>query len=344
MKILMISPKAQGEGGIAGHVSTLARKLAEMGHEVTVLSCTGTEGEVKDLKVSCSSRKGLANLSFMAKASLKVSNDYDVVHGHNAPSVIPLALSRGKRKVMTIHGPYSEQVPRKLKWGAKLLEWLTFRVADVVTVVSKTTQRWYESRGYHTVYVPNAIDPDDFLDVRGERLFDTQVVYVGRMSPEKGVDLLVKAIPKFKDVGFLLVGGGPLLGLIRRELEGLKNVVITGRVSRKKALQYIKGSDLLVLPSRSEGLSTVLLEAGYLGVPIVASSIEGNKEVSDGHAYFFDLEPGREVDNLVEAIRRALKGEEEVAERLRERVLKNYTWEVALQGYLRVYDVVDQES
>ncbi len=344
MKVLMISPKASGEGGIARHVSTLSRKLSELGHEVTVISCTGMGWRgVKDVRVNCLSRKGLANVSFMFRALSRISGKYDVVHGHNAPSVLPVAIAKARKKVITIHGPYSRQVSTLLKPGAKFLEWLTFRVAEV-TVVSRATQRWYRERGYEPLYVPNAIDPEDFRGVDEVRLFNPQVAYVGRMSWEKGVDLLVQAVPKV-EAGFVLVGGGPMLGHVREKLEGLENVVITGEVSRREALGYIKGSDLLVLPSRSEGLSTVLLEAGYLEVPVVASSIEENREVLNGYAHLFDLHPGREVENLVKALKKALSEDNgERVKKLKERIVNNYTWDAALKRYLRVYDVGAQEG
>jgi glycosyltransferase involved in cell wall biosynthesis len=111
---------------------------------------------------------------------------------------------------------------------------------------------------------------------------------VGRLAPEKGLDTLIRAWPevrlRFPTAQLVLFGEGPE----RPGLEGLAEslglalgpgnaVEFAGRVADSTGA--LRNADLFVLPSREEGMSIALLEAMALGIPVVASSIEGNRRL-----------------------------------------------------------------
>ncbi len=110
----------------------------------------------------------------------------------------------------------------------------------------------------------------------------------GRLSPEKGFAVLIEAarllIAKSRDVGFVLFGEGKL----RRQLEGLiarsdlkEHFVLAGFTDRLHC--YLPHFDVLALPSYTEGLPVVVLEALAAGVPVVATAVGGTPEaVQDG--------------------------------------------------------------
>ncbi len=335
--ILIVSPKTSGIGGVAQHVSKLAQLLRERGYEVDIISCENAP---------CIRRRGLANPSFILSSSLKamLSGRYDVVNAHNVPSAPAMRLARAERRVLTIHGVFSEQVST-LHRGlyprlAKLLEGLAVGWADTVTLVSRQALEAYRRlypRG-RFAYVPNAIDLRD-LPPPGEarRLYDPQVVYVGRLSREKGVDVYVEAARLLPDAHFLVVGDGPLRG----ELEGRApdNVHFLGYMERGEALRLVAGSDVYVQPSRKEGLSTSLLEAMALRVPVVASRVGGNVElVRDGVTGL--LVAPDDPSGLAGAVGRVL-GDRGLASRLAEeayRLVENeYSWSRVVELYLEVF-------
>ena len=102
LKILLLSPRISGVGGIAQHVKQLAKRLGRMGHRVWILS---TEAMNLYLK------KGLANLGYGTSASLKaLGKEYDIVHGHNLPSAIAVKTTKAKARILTLHGVYSKQI------------------------------------------------------------------------------------------------------------------------------------------------------------------------------------------------------------------------------------------
>ena len=99
MDILFISPAFSG--GIGGHAAMLADKLSDYGYKV------------KKMQVPHIPIKNLKNPSFALFSSLKSLTNresFDVVHGFNVPSAYAMKYAKGKKKVLSVHGVFSEQV------------------------------------------------------------------------------------------------------------------------------------------------------------------------------------------------------------------------------------------
>jgi glycosyltransferase involved in cell wall biosynthesis len=109
-------------------------------------------------------------------------------------------------------------------------------------------------------------------------------IFVGRLSPEKGVGILLDAWEQVSDLRLTVVGTGPLLPQVRERVRNLPNVDVAGEVGHAEVLQMIRASGMLVFPSVwYEGLPYVALEALAAGVPVVASDIGAQAEViTDG--------------------------------------------------------------
>ncbi|ABL79141.1 glycosyltransferase family 4 protein [Thermofilum pendens] len=337
-RLLVVSPRVSGLGGVAQHVGKLVELLRRDGHEVEVVSAENTP----ILPV-----KGLMNPSFAATSALKVAlgrlkgRRYDVVHAHNVPSAPAMRAARGGR-VLTLHGVFSEQVGYLHGGLLGRLSGVAERVAlgwaDRVTSVSRATAEHYSRIGVNVVHVPNAVDPSD-LPGEGERMYERQVVYSGRLSREKGVDLLVKAFRALDvDAHLVVVGGGPLEEELRSLAGGDPRIHFLGPMPRERALRVVKGSDVFVLPSRYEGLSTALLEAMAMGVPVVATKVGGNTElVEDGKTGLL-VEPSPE--EVARAVRLLLE-DSDLAARLasaaKRVVAEKYSWDKVYAQYLDVY-------
>nr|MCU0475386.1 glycosyltransferase [Anaerolineae bacterium] len=108
------------------------------------------------------------------------------------------------------------------------------------------------------------------------------IVSVARLTPVKGVHVLMKALPAVPDVHAVIVGDGPQ----RAELEALApagQVTFAGQQPHERVLMYLRAADAYVLSSYTEGLSHTLLEAVAVGTPCVATTVGGNPEViTDG--------------------------------------------------------------
>ena len=116
------------------------------------------------------------------------------------------------------------------------------------------------------------------------------VVFIGRLSEEKGVKYLIDAWKNFdcEDSELLIVGDGPDAQKLKKQSLGCKSVQFLGTQSRRNTLSIMASANLIVVPSICyEGYPVVIAEAFSLGVPVAASSIGPLPEILDDGAYGF---------------------------------------------------------
>jgi colanic acid/amylovoran biosynthesis glycosyltransferase len=189
--------------------------------------------------------------------------------------------------------------------------------------------RW---KDMHVVHC--GIDSDESAPLRERPTRDEpEILCVGRLVHRKGQSLLIEACAALLARGIAvrvtLVGDGPKRG----ELEALagalgvrERVTFTGSVGHDDILPMFRSADVFCLPSFSEGVPVVLMEAMAQSVPVVTTQIMGIPElVQDGHSGLL-IAPGR-VDHLVEALARLVQ-DPELRERLgaagRDKVLADF--------------------
>jgi glycosyltransferase involved in cell wall biosynthesis len=129
--------------------------------------------------------------------------------------------------------------------------------------------------------------------------------FVGRLAPEKGLDTLIAAWPdvrtRFPTAQLILAGEGPERDSIEKQARALALSIGPGQAlempgSISDSMAALKGADLFVLPSREEGMSIALLEAMALGIPVVASSIPGNRSLIDDREHGRLVSPGEPAE------------------------------------------------
>lgn len=334
LRILIISPTEKGIGGIAQHVQGLSNFLKQNRHKVEILSSENTF----TLPI-----KGLKNPSFMVSAffKTKLKKGNDIVHAHNLPAALPMKNASGK-KVLTIHGIYSEQIDilhgkttGKLSnsYEKDALTW-----ADAITVITKEAYDYYTKLGFKVHHVPNAIDLLS-LPQKKDRRYEKQIIFAGRLSKEKGILTLldvVKEIPQ--DLHMLILGSGPEENKVKEIAKSQPNLHFLGYQKKEKTIELIQGSDILIQPSRVEGLSSTILEAMASKTPIIATNIGGNKEILEHNKTGILVES--DTRKIVEAIDDLLSNKQKV-ESIREEAFKEvqkYDWSRVGNLYLNIYE------
>ena len=192
MKMLFISPRFSG--GIGGHAAMLADKLTEYGYEV------------KKMEVPHVPIKNLKNPSFALFSTIKgiaSREKFDIVHAFNIPSGYAMKYVKGAKKVLSVHGVFSDQVSslhsNSVSSLAKIAELQVLKWPDKLTTDSKATQKMYKEKlelGFE--YLPSPIDVTKFTDLPHVEKVPKQVAYLGRESFEKGIDVLKKAESQIK--------------------------------------------------------------------------------------------------------------------------------------------------
>jgi len=213
---------------------------------------------------------------------------------------------------------------------------LVLRGADRVVAVSGSMKALLVRHGVaaHRIrVVHNAVDPKDAVpatpsaEIRrqcGLRPEHKVIGVIGRLSPEKGQAIFLRALEKVLQsapgVRALIVGDGqdrPMLEALCRERGLSDHVAFLGH--QERIADYYQVLDLLVLPSLSEGLPNTVLEAMSFGIPVIATAVGGVREIiEDGNGVV--VEPGDPealADRMIEllgddALRRmiGLKGKE----------------------------------
>ena len=136
------------------------------------------------------------------------------------------------------------------------------------------------------VVLPNAVDVPPPASFRSTAP-PMRALFVGRFAWNKGIDLLIGVARRFEQEGrqdalrFLLAGDGPLLASIKAA--GVpSNVELLGRVDDDQLFDLYSGCDVFVLPTRFEGMPTVVLEAMARSRPIIVSDVGATAELVDG--------------------------------------------------------------
>jgi glycosyltransferase involved in cell wall biosynthesis len=351
-------------GGVEHHVEELGSRLAERGHDVIVYSRTNYVDtghdrfrgmRVRTLPTVDSKHLDAIVHSFLSTLDA-MRTGVDVVHFHalgpGLPSVLPRALSRAK-VVQTVHGRDDE----RSKWNPlartvlRLGGWLSARVPDATIVVSRNLAEDYLRRyGRTTAFIPSGVDeptirpPLEITERFGLRGND-YVLFVGRMVPEKGPDLLARAFRDLPgDHRLVLAGGSSYTDDFVLRLESLADadarIVMPGYVYGPLLDELYSNAAVFVLPSSLEGMPLTLLEACAYGTPVVVSDIAPNLEVvgSEGPAHRVFRAGDRA--GLTLALGRALGdvvAERSAARELRRRVLESYRWDAAVDATETVY-------
>jgi len=311
MKLLFISPRFSG--GIGGHAAMLAQKLTQNGHQVKKLETTHLP--IKNLK----------NPSFALLSSFRslVDRDrYDIIHGFNIPSAYAMKYAKGKKKVLSVHGVFSEQVDslhsKSVSSLAKSAESQVLQWPDKLTTDSKATQKLYKEKfDINFEYLPSPLDTDMFENIDYVEKIENQIAYVGRDSHEKGIDILKVA---------------------ESEING--NVVYCTDRSWHDAMRIMKSSSVVVVPSRMESLPTTVKEAFYLNVPVIGTDVGGIPELIKNNETGI-LVPPENPSKLAQAINELLSDKEKL-EKLAANgntFVKNHmTWDVILPKYIQFYE------
>ena len=311
MKFLFISPRFSG--GIGGHAAMLAKKLTQNGHQVKKLETTHLP--IKNLK----------NPSFAVLSSLKsiVDRDsYDIVHAFNVPSAYAMKYAKGKKKVLSIHGVFSDQIDslhsKSVSSIAKSAESQVLQWPDKLTTDSKATQKLYNEKfDVDFEYLPSPLDTSMFENIGSVEKIENQVAYVGRDSHEKGIDILKAAESKINGT-----------------------VVYCTDRSWEDAMKIIKSSSMVVVPSRMESLPTTVKEAFFLNIPVIGTNVGGIPELIKNNETGIIIPP-ENPSKLAQAVNELLSDKvkaEKLAINGNTFVTNNMTWDVIFPRYIKFYE------
>ena len=331
LNILLISkslPKTF-KGGIQSHVWDLSQALIARGHQVSILAAGSMtrptyQEEIEGRKIiylryfrgkrAPVLKVFLEELGFCVAVRywlLENGDQFDIIHGQGRSGAwIPTRIQNRVASAVTFHGMIAVENAKPKRYlldriddylHKRLAEWLErrpLRKSKGVIYVSQATRELVAdlhgaARGKEQV-IYNGFN-GEFAEVNPEKN-SPYLVFVGRLHPIKGLDLLVEAMTQVhEDIKLVLVGDGPIKNSLQKQIQSrnLQDAIeLKGAMPKVEALKIMEESFALVLPSHFETQGIVLLEANARGIPVLASRAGGMKEVVIDKYNGLFFEPG----------------------------------------------------
>jgi glycosyltransferase involved in cell wall biosynthesis len=342
--------------GIETYYEEVGRRLAQMGHEVTIYcrsyftpALTEHNGMRLVRLPTIRSKHMETVIHTILSTAHALTQRYDVVHYHALGPALFSFLPRllGNKSAVTVQGLDWQ----RKKWGSvaskvlRLGEKASVRLPDQTMVVSKTLQRRYrEIHGIEAVYVPNGgvlrernepaailewgLDPGNYI------------LFLGRFSPEKGCHLLVEAFEQIDtDVKLVMAGASSYCDEYSKQLRthASQRIRILDWVSGDILDELLTNAMVFVLPSDMEGLSLALLDAMGAELCVLTSDVPENVEVVDGAGFTFKTGSSADLADRLRflianpTVRRA------AGKMAKARIAEQYQWQKIAQEIEIVY-------
>lgn len=374
-------------GGISRVVYDLSQKLGEHGIEVHVVTCC--DGCTKEFEkdgyvyvhrvhlldietfdfIQWVYHFNVAMIEYLISLMNKIGK-FDLIHAHDwlvAFSAVTIKNSYCIPVISTIHatengrnnGIYTDlqRYINSVEW------WLTYQSYKVVVnseYMKREVIKNFSLPGDKVEVINNGINVRKFdkcvydIEVRRKYAKDNEkiVFFVGRLVNEKGVSVLIEAVPKvicgYDDVKFVIVGRGSQKEYLKNRVNelGIANkVYFTGYLDDNDLRALYKCVDAAVYPSLYEPFGIVALEAMLAGVPVVVSDVGGLGEIVEHDVDGKKCLVGNS-NSLADCILDILKNKERVdsvVKKAREKVLEKFNWDVLKEDYKRVYEEIVNE-
>jgi glycosyltransferase involved in cell wall biosynthesis len=367
MKVLMVYPYATFMDVL---LNTFPLQLSKRGHDVYV----ATSGRSSELEETSDPR-----LIHMNSVNLRIppftenypvhigiekmirNVDPDVIHIHNLPFISTLQYAKTSQKlgisaVLHVHGVFGRRgklVNSAQTLFLKAFGQSIFKAVEAVICLNNgdalEIQRFgCPSEKIHLI--ANGVDEEQFKPNPSET--GLSLLWYGRFVEEKGLDTLIEAAPKIlqqaPELRITLAGDGPTQKRIQRKVKSLNLSCFDfpGIIKHNQLPKLLDESMLFVLPSLQEGMPFSLLEAMVSGKPVVASDIDGVRDIITNDINGV-LVPKSNPDALSNAIIDLLNNPEKrrrLGEEARRTIESKYTWKTAAASIEALYFKVTKHA
>lgn len=337
-------------GGAEIYIQEIAKRLARMGHKIT-LFCSRFGGlkskdEYDGIKIIRRGGKYTVYLSAFFWYVFFNKEKYDVVIDceNGIPFFTPLFIR--KPKILVVHHIHREIFPLEVpKIISLLLSFLETKLMPFlykkiqVVAVSKSTKEdlikiGFDERKIKIIY--NGIDHSKFfLTPKTDK---PRIIYIGRIKKYKRIDLLLKAFDivskYFPDAELYIVGSG--------KKKNCNNKIFTGFVSEEEKIRLLGSSWVFVNPSYKEGWGISIIEANMCGTPCIAFDVPGLRDSIKHKRTGILVKEDGNVQKLAEAIIMVLK-DDKLRQRLSKNALeysKKFSWDKTAKEFLDVINSI----
>ncbi|EHP84065.1 glycosyltransferase family 4 protein [Methanotorris formicicus] len=342
MKVLMPTIYYPFIGGITIHVENLVKHIDDCEFHILTYHSNYNQKYENVVVHKIPYIPKMRGLTYMLNA-YKIGREIirkekiDLIHSHYAfPQGVVGGLLKGNLpNILTLHGSDVLKLSKSII-GKPFFDYAVGRADKIICVSEFLRNNLGDNFKRKAIVIPNGVDFNLFY---GENDLDYGL-FVGSFVEQKGLDVLIDAI-KDIDFNFKLIGDGPLFNKIKEKIEkeNMKHVELLGKKSQIEVAKYMRNCSFLVLPSISEGLGMVLLEAMACGKAVIATNVGGIGEiVKDGYNGF--LVPPNNPKILKDKIK-ILINDKNLREKFGKNgkeFSKNFSWENVAKKVRSIYE------
>ena len=232
----------------------------------------------------------------------------------------------------------------------RVIKWVTRSTAkkvDKIICVNEDYIPIYTSWGIDRdklVYIPNGIDTEKFSpgksDIKKKLKCKSLLVFWGRLGYQKNIQILIKAFKNINtpDTKMVIIGKGPDIKKLKTLTNGDKNIIFTGYLSDNELLNYARGADVAVLPSRAESWGLVIGEAMACGLPVISSNVGKAGELLGGdRGLILKRDTVSELSEKIDYLLNNKQIAKEMSIRSRKFIIENYGWDEVAQKTEELY-------
>lgn len=279
----------------------------------------------------------------------KYLKQYDIIHVNLFPSLYWVALANLIVRKPLVYTEHNTTNNRRNKRNLQFLEKWVYKQYRKIISISEGTQsnlkKWInaDKDDKRFVVINNGVNLDEFKNVKKEHCYPHTLIMVARFAPSKDQATIIRAMTLLdKDVHLILVGDGETLETCKQlaqELAVNERIHFVG--TQSDVPNWIGKADIGIQSSHWEGFGLTAVEMMAGGLPVVASDVEGVKQVVEGAGVLF---PHADYEKLAEEIKRLLY-DKDYYELVKDRCLERsemYDIKTMVESYINVYNEVIQ--
>lgn len=292
------------------------------------------------IKIVCLNEHNFHNPSIIFRLR-KIFKDYDLVHAHLFPTIYWSSLAARGLKVKLVYTEHSTSNSRRNKWYFRPIEHFMYGRYDRIISISQQTQdaltSWLGQHDKRFVVINNGVDTKKFASVKSA-VIPKSLIMVSRFASSKDQETVIRAMEHIdKEATLRLVGDGEN----RKHCEKLaQELGVADRVqflgSRSDVPELVASSYIGIQSSNWEGFGLTAVEMMAAGKPVIATNVDGLKQVVEGAGEIFNV---GNVSELAELINRLLYNEEyynTISETCKQRAVV-YDITLMAENYLKLY-------
>lgn len=366
MKILELTNYSCEGDGVFARVKQESILLAKKGHEVRIFSSNRIKGSAafvpkeeilneEKVKVKIQRFKAIKlggesymywnfkKEAFLFKPDIIIAHSYRHIHTH-------IALRIGKKLkipvLLVTHAPFARSSTRTplerilVFMYDKLLGKKVLKKFTKVIAITKWEVPYLEKIGLKKekiIYLPNGIPKIFFSPIKNIESKTKKILYLGRISPIKNLEIVLKVLPSIKDKNVSCKFYGPAekdyLKKLKRIIKEnkLKNIEIKEEnYNKKEQLKELDNAFIFILPSKSEGMPQVLIEAMARKKIVIASDILASRDliINGRNGFLFSLDASASLSNTINQILSLPDKEIRKIQNEAQKSVKEFSWEI----------------